>query len=115
VGRVFIVRAVSTDEGKWPRRLKDERGNADLGFRFHPVTDKEGVPPHGWPDLFDRNEEFRSALGTLRSTLVGRLHEIRKQLPEIKKSNDRQAGLIALAAAAPSGGCTRRSPGPPGG
>jgi hypothetical protein len=48
LGRVFIVRAVSTDESKWPRCLKDERGHADLGFRFHPVTDKAGVPPHGW-------------------------------------------------------------------
>jgi hypothetical protein len=102
VGRVFIVRAVSTDESKWPRCLKDERGNADLGFRFHPMTDKEGVPPYGWPDLFDRNEEFRSALSTLRTTLVGRLQEIREQLREIKKSDERHAAPVSLTAAAPS-------------
>src|SRR5215211_4268608 len=33
-GRVFIVRAVSTNRNKWPDFLKDERGHADLGFRF---------------------------------------------------------------------------------
>ena len=95
MGRVFIVRAVSTDCNKWPRFLKDERGHADLGFRFHRETDDENVEPHGWPDLVDRNEDFFRALGTLRTTLVQRLREI-------KKSCDRQTAPVAMKAAAPS-------------
>jgi hypothetical protein len=95
VGRVFIVRAVSTDSNKWPRFLKDERGHADLGFRFHRETDDENVEPYGWPDLVDRNEDFYRALSTLRTTLVQRLRAI-------KKSRDRQTAPVAMTAAAPA-------------
>jgi hypothetical protein len=41
-GRVFIVRAVSTDEGAWPDFLRDERGHAIVGFRFHPPPRQSG-------------------------------------------------------------------------
>jgi hypothetical protein len=85
-GRVFIVRAVSTDTKKWPKFLKDERGHPDLGFRFHRETelDEENVAPYGWPDLVDRNEDFYRSLATLRTTLVQRLRDF-------KKNYDRQA------------------------
>lgn len=94
-GRVFIVRAVSTDRNKWPGFLKDERGHADLGFRFHRETDEENVEPYGWPDLVDRNEDFYRALATLRTTLV-------KRLRELKTSYGRQAAPIATSPAAPA-------------
>jgi hypothetical protein len=92
-GRVFIVRAVSTDADKWPSCLKDERGHADLGFRFHRETDQENVEPYGWPDLIHRNEDFYRALAALRTTLVRRLREV-------KKSYDWQAAPVAAATAA---------------
>jgi hypothetical protein len=94
LGRVFIVRAVSTDCNKWPAFLKDERGHADLGFLFHRETDDENVEPYGWPDLFERNEQYRRALGTLRTTLVVRLREV-------KKIYDRQLVPFVKKAAAP--------------
>jgi hypothetical protein len=92
LGRVFIVRAVSTDRNKWPGFLKDPRGHADLGFRFHRETDDENVEPYGWPDLVDRNEDFYRALATLRRTLVQRLKEI-------KRKHDRQVAPVATTAA----------------
>jgi len=79
-GRVFIVRAVSTDANKWPSCLKDERGHADLGFRFHRETDQENVEPYGWPDLIYRNEDFYRALAALRTTLVRRCARSRKAM-----------------------------------
>ena len=92
-GRVFIVRAVSTDANNWPSCLKDERGHADLGFRFHRETDQENVEPYGWPDLIHRNEDFYRSLAALRTTLVRRLREI-------KKSYDLQAAPVAATTAA---------------
>src|SRR5262245_24652430 len=77
LGRIFVVRAVSTDPNKWPSCLKDERGLADLGFRFHRDTDEESVEPYGWPDLVERNEAFYRSLATLRTTLVHRLRDIK--------------------------------------
>src|SRR5215510_15971881 len=68
--------------------LKDERGHADLGFRFHRETDQENVEPYGWPDLIYRNEDFYRALAALRTTLVRRLREI-------QKSYDLQAAPVA--------------------
>jgi hypothetical protein len=92
LGRAFIVRAVSTDRNKWPGFLKDARGHADLGFRFHRESDDENIEPYGWPDPGDRNEDFYRALATLRTTLVQRLKEI-------KKNHDRQAAPVATTAA----------------
>jgi TIR domain len=100
VGRIFIVRAVSTDPNKWPNCLKDERGHTDLGFRFHPETDKENVAPYGWPDLVEQNENFYSSLATLTTTLAGRLQEIKKSLA-------RQTELVTTKIAA---GAVRRPP-----
>jgi TIR domain len=92
-GRIFIVRAVSTDRNTWPRFLKDDRGHPDLGFRFHRETDEAYVEPYGWPDLVDRNADFYRALAALRTTLVQRLREI-------KKDRDRQAAPVARTTAA---------------
>jgi TIR domain len=93
-GRVFIVRAVSTDRNGWPTFLKDARGHADLGFRFHRETDEPNVEPYGWPDLVDRNEDFYRALASLRTTLVQRLREIKQDLA-------RQVAPVAKTVAAP--------------
>jgi hypothetical protein len=80
-GRVFIVRAVPTDEAAWPVFLRDERGYAIAGFRFHPPPQQPDdiVEPYGWPDLIDRNEAFRRELGTLRTVLTRRLRELKSR------------------------------------
>ena len=80
-GRVFVVRAVPTDEDAWPDFLRDERGHANPGFRFHPPPKKEGdiVEPYGWPDLIERNEPFRRELGTLRTVLTRRLRQLKSK------------------------------------
>lgn len=95
-GRVFIVRAVSTNPKKWPGGLKDERGHPDLGFRFHRETDEENVEPYGWPDLVDRNEDFYRSLATLRTTLVRRLREIKKNYARQATSVATRTGAAAV-------------------
>src|SRR5260370_38246506 len=91
----------SRPANNWPSCLKDERGHADLGFRFHRETDQENVEPYGWPDLIRRNEDFYRSLAALRTTLVRRLREI-------KKSHD----LQAVPVAAPTAAAAQRPPPP---
>jgi hypothetical protein len=79
-GRIFVVRAVSTNHERWPNYLRDLDGHADLGFFFHRDTDEENVEPFGFPSLIERNEDFYRALGTLRTTLVGRLRQLKSVL-----------------------------------
>jgi TIR domain len=86
-GRVFVVRVVPTDESVWPAFLRDERGHAIVGFRFHPpprqpedLVQHYGLPdlmPYGWPDVTGRNAAFRGELATLRTALTRRLRELK--------------------------------------
>jgi hypothetical protein len=76
-GRVFVVRAVSTNTDGWPDFLKDSRGHPDIGFQFHPETTEVSVPPFCWPDLKSRTDEFNKSFYTLRTTLVRRLQAIK--------------------------------------
>lgn len=73
-GRVFVIRAVATDESSWPDFLHDERGNSLIGFLFHDPISKR---PYGWRDTSDRNEEFSKQLWTLKTALTARLRELR--------------------------------------
>jgi TIR domain len=77
-GRVFVVRAVSTNTDGWPDFLKDESGHPDIGFRFHPETTQEGTEPYCYPHLQFRTEDFNRPFSMLRTTLIGRLQEIKK-------------------------------------
>src|SRR5580704_4591391 len=43
-GRVFVIRALPTDEKDWPEFLRDDRGHALIGFRFH---DPQDSMPYG--------------------------------------------------------------------
>lgn len=88
-GRVFVVRAVPTDDSVWPAFLRDERGHAIIGFRFHApprqsqdLVQPYGLPdliPYGWPDLTERNEAFCHELATLRTALTRRLRELKSR------------------------------------
>jgi hypothetical protein len=78
-GRVFVVRAVPTDEDKWPKFIRDERGHVIPGFWFHPPNARNGgvSEPYGWhnPD----QPEFLAALSTLRTALIGRLDYLKSR------------------------------------
>lgn len=49
-GRLFVVRALPTDETRWPASLKDRTGHALPGYTFHPPAQADGFcDPYGWP------------------------------------------------------------------
>lgn len=77
--RVFLIRAVPTDENRWPASLRDSGGHALPGFQFHPPPERDGdlTAPYGFPDLVERNEAFRRELAQLRTWLVRRLRDLR--------------------------------------
>ena len=81
-GRVFVIRVQFTEEGDWPDFLRDERGWASPGFRFHPPPEQPGdiVEPFGWPDLIERNEPFRRELAKLRTVLTRRLRHLKSSV-----------------------------------
>jgi hypothetical protein len=72
--RVFIIRAVRTDTGKWPEFLRDERGFAPVGFPFHHPEKDE---PFCFAGSSADRDEYLKCLGTLRTTLMRRLRELR--------------------------------------
>jgi TIR domain len=73
-GRVFVVRAVATEEKDWPDFLRDERGNSQIGFLFHDPLNKM---PYGWRDIGEKSEDYVRQLWTLQTALTKRLREIR--------------------------------------
>lgn len=94
-GRVFVVRAVPTNEDAWPDFLRDERGHANPGFSFHAPPREEGdiVEPYGWPDLIERNEPFRRELAKLRTVLTRRLRQLKSnaEAGAARKVDEREA------------------------
>jgi hypothetical protein len=81
-GRVFVVRALATNESDWPDFLRDERGNSLVGFRFHDPFDKM---PYGWREVRENSEDYVRQLWTLQTALTKRLRELRKRY-EIRKT-----------------------------
>src|SRR5262249_46994882 len=73
-GRLFVVRALPTDEGRWPNFLRDERGHPLVGFCFHGAQDPL---PFGWRGSRANNEAYVKQLGHLRTALMKRLRELR--------------------------------------
>lgn len=73
-GRVFVVRALSTDEKAWPDFLRDVRGHAMPGFKFY---DKPDTMPFGWRGAGENSEPYVRALGSLQAVLIRRLRELR--------------------------------------
>lgn len=74
-GRVFVVRALATDEQEWPDFLRDERGNSLIGFRFH---DPQSKMPYGWGGVRNNSEEYVRQLWTLQTALNKRLRQLRE-------------------------------------
>ena len=59
-GRVFVIRALATDERDWPDFLRDERGNSSSVSCF--TTSSTRCPMAG-PKSCERNEDFSDNLG----------------------------------------------------
>jgi|ERR1043166_1512926 hypothetical protein len=96
-GRVFVVRAVDSDESKWPDFLRDERGHALPGFCFHGPDDPM---PYRYRDSREHNEAYVRELGRLRGALMKRLRELRAN----RQRQDQPAA--ARASTAPGGSKT---------
>jgi hypothetical protein len=96
-GRVFVVRALATNESDWPDFLRDERGNSLVGFRFHDPFDKM---PYGWREIRENSEDYVRQLWTLQTALTKRLRELRKR-------QETRAAEQSTAASTPANG-TRR-------
>jgi hypothetical protein len=73
-GRVFVVRALPTNEASWPDFLRDTRGHALPGFRFH---DKQDSMPYGWRGAGTNRDAYVQELWRLQTALVRRLRELR--------------------------------------
>lgn len=78
-GYILVVRALWTEEKRWPDVLKDAHGNPVLGFHFHKQPGNENTDPFGYPEPLPRDREFYSQLATLRSTVMERLREIKNR------------------------------------
>jgi hypothetical protein len=91
-GRVFVVRQLPTNEAEWPDFLRDQRGNAPIGFRFH---DPQSSMPYGWRGIQDADKDFVQELWRLQTALTKRLRELRLRL-------DTRAPVAAAAAIAPA-------------
>jgi TIR domain len=87
-GRVFVIRAVRTEEKDWPDFLRDTRGHALPGFRFH---DKQEEMPYGWRGGNQSHDLYVQELASLRTTLIRRLRELRANAERRAKSNMRAA------------------------
>jgi hypothetical protein len=73
-GRVFVVRALPTDEKNWPDFLRDTRGHALPGFQFH---GKQDSMPYGWRGSEENREAYVRELWRLQTALARRLRELR--------------------------------------
>lgn len=80
-GRVFVVRALPTDETNWPDFLRDEGGNSLIGFSFHDPVSKM---PYGWRDIGEA--EYVRNLWTLQTALTKRLRELRQRQEDRPKT-----------------------------
>jgi TIR domain-containing protein len=73
-GRIFVVRALRTDENQWPEFLRDARGNSLVGFLFH---DNHNAMPFGWRGSTANHEAYVRELWRLQTALTRRLRELR--------------------------------------
>jgi hypothetical protein len=93
-GRVFVVRALPTDETSWPDFLRDTRGHSMPGFRFY---DKRDLMPYGWLDAATNHDAYVQELWQFQTALMRRLRELRANA-------ERRARAEALATVAPAAG-----------
>ncbi len=90
-GRVFVIRALQTDQTRWPDFLRDSRGHPLPGFQFHDSQDSS--MPYGWRGADTHRDRYVQELGRLQTALMRRLRELRINA-------ERRAKLEAPAVAA---------------
>ena len=73
-GRIFVIRALRTDESQWPEFIRDARGNTLIGFLFH---DNHNAMPYGWRSSTANNEAYVRELWRLQTALTRRLRDVR--------------------------------------
>jgi TIR domain len=81
-GRIFVIRALQTDEKDWPEFLRDDRGYALVGFRFH---DPQDSMPYCWRETQVTNEAYARQLWQLQMALTKRLRELRTNAAQRQK------------------------------
>ncbi|ETX01949.1 MAG: hypothetical protein ETSY2_36405 [Candidatus Entotheonella gemina] len=83
IENVFVVRAMATDNEKWPDFLKDRFGETVLGYPFCNEAEGRAARPFGWVQPTDSSTsvEFIDALTRLASDMATRLDDIRKTTP----------------------------------
>jgi hypothetical protein len=92
-GRVFVVRALRTDESRWPEFLRDTRGYPLIGFHFH---DKQDSMPYGWRGSRENREGYVRELWRLQTALTRRLRELRASAERrVKPEMPRAVGSAA--------------------
>jgi TIR domain len=97
-GRVFVIRAMNTDETKWPDFLRDSRGHALPGFQFH---DRQFSPlPYDWRSAGMNRDAYVQVLGRLQTALMLRLRDLRANA-------ERRVTIEAPVAVAPAAGPRR--------
>lgn len=96
-GRVFVIRALPTDENSWPDFLRDDRGHAMIGFRFH---DPQDSMPYGWRGSRENSESYVRQLWLLQTALTKRLRELRSNA-------ERRVKMEAANSTAPASGQRR--------
>ncbi|UGY16749.1 toll/interleukin-1 receptor domain-containing protein [Bradyrhizobium septentrionale] len=75
-GRVFVIRALRTNESDWPEFLLDGRGHAPIGFRFHDPLHRM---PYCWRDTQVAKEEYAQQLWRLQIALTSHLQALRSR------------------------------------
>lgn len=74
-GSVFVLRALPTDERKWPAALLDSRGYPTPGFWFYP-RDQRTPTPFGFPEPSEQDDDFNRAVASVAITLVHHLNRL---------------------------------------
>ena len=97
-GRVFVIRQLPTNEAEWPDFLRDQRGNAPVGFRFH---DPQNNMPYGWRGVQESDKDFVQELWRLQTALTKRLRELRQRLSSQVPAAAPAPALAPVSAATP--------------
>jgi hypothetical protein len=91
-GRVFVIRALRTDERIWPDFLRDARGHSLTGFQFH---DQQDSMPYGWRASGENREAYVRELWRLQTALARRLRELRSKAGRRVESEHRGTTVSA--------------------
>ena len=75
---IFVVRAMPTDEARWPAGLRDSSDRVLVGYRFHsPGSEIDDVPmPFGWPVPSDHDQDYSQSVTKLAAHISRQLKRL---------------------------------------